>query len=600
MLGKFTLACAAGVLVTGVAGAQTNVQWVTFTKQPSKLLVAPTALTDANTQIFFKAADLDKDGWNDIIGVRKEQAALLGKRASFLLMNENGFLTDRTALYGSAVLDVPGDLGMLQPANNREVFIADFDGDTWLDAITATTLSDGDPKHISHPRVFMNLGDDVNGDWLGMRFENARIPQLKTVGGLSVAPRFCGIALGDFDVDGDPDVYMVDYDGTETFISEPSNWDLNDRYFENDGNGFFTDTSAAHFTSTQLLSAFGADCHAVDLNNDGFLDIGKDTTLGNPQKVRAFYNDPANPGEFAASGLHDFGSSQPYGIDFGNINNDEWVDLVIADDGSDRIRYGTGLDALNKMVWGPLKTFQFVTGADDGFGHTPYIKDLDGNGWNDVLITDVDGDVPGCGRRLHIYHNLGTIPGDMNTNLKEESELANGGTGAGWKGVVGMTAADAKGTFDTLLEDFDHDGDIDMLVGTCSGTTYYQNELNPVQEVCQTDVGNGGPGSMVLSMCGDDLTQAASISTLSLTGAVPLSPMYMPLSLSSTPTPFKGGTLVPFPSFLIVFLATDGAGSFTAPVPGAGGPSFHFWMQCLVKNGSVWEFSNGLDVLIGS
>jgi hypothetical protein len=602
MLGKLSLtfvAAGAAWLLTGAASAQINVQWVTFTKQPSKLAVAPLSLSDADTQVLMRTGDLDKDGWDDVVAMRKQASSQLGKKAAFLLMNENGVLTDRTAQYASAS-DVVGDMGFLTPTNTRESAIADLNGDTWLDVITSPTLSDGATKAISHPRVYVNLGDDVNGNWLGLRFEDARVDQLMTVGGLAVAPRFCGMAVGDFTGDGAIDVYYVDYDGTETGISEPSSWDLNDRFLVNDGNGFFNDESSARFTTTQLLSSFGADADAEDLNNDGILDILKDTTLGSPTAIRALYNDPAIVGNFKATGTQDLGSGAPYSVEGGNLNNDGIVDVAMADDGSDRYRFGTGFDALNKVIWGPLKTYSFVTGGDDGFGHSTYIVDIDGNGWDDVLITDVDGDFPGCSRRMHIYHNLGSVPGDMNLVLKEESEFANGGTGTGWKGVVGTTAADLKGTYDVVFNDFDHDGDKDMIIGSCTGAVYYQSEINPITEVCQTDVGFGGPGSMVLSMCGDDLTEAGSTSTLQLTDALPSQPMYLPLSLSSTPVPFKGGTLVPFPTLLIVFLATDGSGEFAAPVSGGAGPSLHVFMQALVKNGSMWELSNGLDVLLGT
>ena len=602
MLGKpvfFSIASGAALLLSGVAGAQTGVEWVTFSKQPAKLAVDPHDISDSDTQAQFRVGDLDKDGWDDVVAVRKQQASQTGKRAAFLLMNVNGVFQDKTAQYASAT-DVPGDQGFLTPTNTRESAIVDVNGDTWLDVVTSTAISDGSTKVISHPRVYINLKDDAGGNWLGLKYEEARIPQLLTVGGLAVAPRFCGLGWGDLTGDGAPDLYFVDYDGTETGIGEPGSWDLNDRCLVNDGNGFFTDESAARFTVAQLQSAFGADTEVIDLNDDGALDVIKDTTLNNPTAVRAIYNNPAAIGNFTAMGFQDLGSGAPYGVDVGNLNNDGIVDVAIADDNSDRFRLGTGYDALNRVIWGPLKTYSFVSGSDDGFGHTVFIEDLDGNGWDDVIITDVDGDVPGCGRRLHIYHNTGSVPGDLNIVIKEEAELASGSTGAGWKGVVGMTAADAKGSYDLAFGDFDHDGDKDFLFANCgAGTVYYQNESGS-GTVCQTDLGFGGPGSMELSMCGDDLTQAGSTSTLSLVGAVPSQTMFLPLALSSSPTPFKGGTLVPLPLLTIVVLFTDGAGSFTAPVPGGAGPSLHLFMQALVKNGSTWEFSNALDVLIGT
>lgn len=599
---QLTLAAGAALLLLpDAASAQANVQWVSFTKQPTKLSVPGTALSDADTHVLFRDGDFDQDTWLDVVAMRKQQASQPGKRPSFLLMNLNGVLTNQTSLFADTT-DTVGDNGFLTPRNTREVAIGDVTNDGWLDMVTANSISDGNPKHISHPQVYRNLGEDGGGNWLGFIAENVRIPQIMTYGAppLAVAPRFCGQALGDINQDGWSDAYFVDYDTTETGIIEQATWDTNDRLLHNTGNGFFVDNSNTILTTAQLMSQFGADALILDVNADGLLDLVKDTTLNPPRAVRIIYNNPASPGNFTAMGLQDIATAAPYGMDLGNLNNDAFMDAVIVDDAADKFRLGTGYNALNQVIWGPLKNYTFLAGGDDGFGHNPYIKDLDNNGWGDVLITDVDGDLTGCGRRLHIYHNKGTVPGDMNLVLKEEAEIANSGTGPGWKGVVGLTALDQKGSYDVGFGDFDKDGDLDMLLGTCTTTFYLQNELNPPQVVCQTDMGFAGPGTMTMSMCGDDLTEAASISQLELAGAVPSTPMFIMLGLSAGPVPFKGGQLVPFPLLSIVSgLMTDGSGNFSTPVPGAAGTPVHIYMQTIVKNGLVYEFSNGLDVLIG-
>ena len=587
-------------LLAAPAPAQLGSPWVTFTKQPQELALPALALSDADTQVLFRTADLDQDGWDDVVAVRKQQASQLGKRPSFLLRNVQGVLTDATAAYASAS-DTPGDDGFLTPRNTRECAIGDVDLDGWLDVVTANSLSDGDPKTLSHPGVHINLGGGPGSAWLGLRLEHARIPQLFTVGGLPVAPRFCGLAVNDLTGDGAPDAYFVDYDGTETGLHEVAGTDLNDRLLVNDGLGYFTDESAQRLTQQQLKSGFGADVETIDLNADGLVDIVKDSTLDSPVTVRAVYNDPAQVGIFTAMGVSDFGSGLPYGIDVGNLNGDGLVDIVIADDGKDRFRLGEGYDALNRVIWGPLKTFTFLDGTDDGFGHNVYIRDLDDNGWDDVLVTDVDGDVPGCKRRLHIYHNVGSVPGDMDLVLQEEVELASGNQGPGWKGVVGIEAADEKGCYDVGFGDFDRDADVDLLVATCNGTQYFRNETYAIAGVCQKDLGFAGPGAMQLSLCGDDLTAAASTATLSLTGGSPNAALFIPLSLSAGPVPFKGGTLVPVPVLLVVSgLLTDAAGSFTAPVQGTLGTAVHLYIQCVQHEGTTYQLSNALDCVRGA
>ena len=88
------LACS---LLSSVAVAQLGDPWVTFSKQPAQLGVAPTALSDSDTQVYFQTGDLDQDSWEDVVAVRKQPGSQQGKRAAFLLMNAGGVLTDLTS-----------------------------------------------------------------------------------------------------------------------------------------------------------------------------------------------------------------------------------------------------------------------------------------------------------------------------------------------------------------------------------------------------------------------------------------------------------------------------------------------------------------------
>ena len=56
--------------------------------------------------------------------------------------------------------------------------MADVNVDGWLDVVSISTNSLADPKHIGHPRVYINLGDDEAGQWRGLQFDNDRIPQM--------------------------------------------------------------------------------------------------------------------------------------------------------------------------------------------------------------------------------------------------------------------------------------------------------------------------------------------------------------------------------------------------------------------------------------
>jgi hypothetical protein len=285
--------------------------------------------------------------------------------------------------------------------------------------------------------------------------------------------------------DGYPDLYFIDHDRTTSGIVEPPGHDLDDRLLVNDGNGYFTDSLTSRLSATMLSSDFGVAVEFADMNGDGALDVVKDTTDGSPQYVSIAYHDPANIGHFNQfhTGL---GSGSPYHVAAGDLNNDNKLDLISGDDSTDIYRYNLGNDALGRATWGPNKSFQFLTGSDDGFVGNIHIIDLDADGWNDVVVADFDEDTPGCGRRCHFYHNPGGVTGSQIT-LREERQSS----GAGWIGVVGMQAADASGTYDVGIFDLDNDGDLDMVMGRCTGTFVWLNTLNAAPSVTSFCYGDG-------------------------------------------------------------------------------------------------------------
>ena len=79
---------------------------------------------------------------------------------------------------------MPGGDRFVRRANTvaMPTHLVDVDLDGWLDVVTATMFSHGEPKHIGHPRVYINLGCEDpcagTGDWRGFRFEDERIPEM--------------------------------------------------------------------------------------------------------------------------------------------------------------------------------------------------------------------------------------------------------------------------------------------------------------------------------------------------------------------------------------------------------------------------------------
>ena len=449
-----------GLAFAATASAQNNITWAEFVEDNSKIPATSVVLTD-DEERDFDFADLDKDGWTDLVIMRKQPFTTSGRRTNVLLMNESGTLVDRTTLYASAS-DVPGDNGFDTPTNDRDVVIADINGDTWLDVITAVTLGNGQPKAISHPRIYINLGNDGGGNWQGLEYQEARIPQLLLAGGGNAIPFFCGVDAGDIDGDGDLDLYFSDYDVA-------GNPDVNDRLLINNGSGFFTDESfTARVTTAMLASPFGTSVNLEDMNGDGALDIVKNTGVGQTSgsaRVDISYNNPNNEGFF--NFLQTALQTTPYHVDTGDLNQDGLLDFAASDDGPDRYMINQGNDGLGRVNWSSSQTFN----TDDGFGSNVIIEDLNNDDWPEVLICDVDVDIPGFGRRLHIYHNRGGVVGGI-PDLHEES-------GSGYRAVTGMTTSDMGATHDVAVFDLDNDGDMDMVIARNAGTQVWINQLDP-------------------------------------------------------------------------------------------------------------------------
>jgi hypothetical protein len=601
------------VLVTATlapaAAAQFDQQWLSYTKDNSLLGPNPLSISNDTTSLAGDTsgfsltgietdmawADLDKDGWTDLVIVRKQPFTSAGKRTNMLLMNEDGFLADRTAMFASAS-DVPGDIGFRTATNDRDVFIADLDNDTWLDVVTATTLSDGDPKHLGHPRVYMNLGVDGAGNWLGIEHQDARIPQLVSfTTGNPTNPRFCSVAVGDVTGDGYADLWFGDYDSSGAGgVGQPFGADMNDRLLVNDGNGFFTDESQMRLTSDMLNSAFGMASIIADFNGDGLNDIAKDTALNPPQDVRIIYNGTGGASEGFFNVQDKFHTFAPYHINTGDLNQDGRLDMVFSDDNNDRYRVNMGNDALGRVIWSSAHTYDFLVGADDGFGSNNLIVDLDGDGWGDALHTDIDVDIPGGQRRLHIYHNRGGTPGGDDIVMREERQNSSS---SGWIGVVGLTTSTLRDTHDVAVFDLDNDNDLDMVISREDGTDVYTQDGGVT---CQKSVGYGGPGFSALTVCGDDLTVPGSTADIELAGAPAGAPSLWALDTGSFPIAIAGGFLVPSTPVAVFGFVTDGQGQVSLPGAISGnGTGGVLYLQAATFDASLpsqWSISNAVEI----
>ena len=218
------------------------------------------------------------------------------------------------------------------------------------------------------------------------------------------------------------------------------------------------------------------------------------------------------------------------------------------------------------------------------------VADLDGDGLQDVLVADVDPQISGFNRRLHIYHNRG-VQGTGAALLREEREVAGAG---GWIGAPGLTEADLKGTHDIAWFDVNGDGMEDLIISRSVGTQVWLRD-----PWCQTDLGQGTPG-IDLSICGDKYATGSEVQ-LKLETTTPNTLGYLLLAPVANPTfiPEIQNTVVAWPPTYFQLMATDGNGEINITHPG-GGNANSIIVQFLMLNGlpSLLSPSNAVEVTV--
>ena len=414
-----------GFLLLSGTPFHSDAQWLEWDIQTDERLVLTSVANADDEEKDIWPADLNKDGWTDIIVVRKEpfSAASEPPKSDLLLMNQEGVLVDMTADLAPEFIS--------NPSFARDIYVVDVDGDAWDDVVIVNTFN-------QQPMLYMNLGEDADGNWLGLTDDSdARFPTL-----VSDEPLICAVWAGDLTGNGAQDLYFVNY------RVNSGGGTAKDFLLINDGTGHFTDEGASR-AGNLLNSAFGTAGQIHDMDGDGDLDIVKNTTLynvfpWNSRGVIVLFND--GTGNFP-TWQNLVPSSSPYMFEVVDFNGDGLLDLYVVDDGADKILTAT---SHTPNVSLGFNTVNLNFSSSNGFGGNVHAADLDLDGDLDVVVSDVDVDIPPCNssRRMAIYEN------DNGTFLDPY-----GNNNFDW----------VTNSYDVALLDINNDGLVDILSGKCAG-----------------------------------------------------------------------------------------------------------------------------------
>ena len=330
----------------------------------------------------------------------------------------------------------------------------------------------------------------------------------------------------------------------------------------------WTDLSPAGSLSSQGLGSFGA-------QQAGTAWFGSDTYAGLWSGTSGSWLDLHPPSTDSSMG-YDTDGTQQVGLAFLNANTraslwtgsaGSWVDLhPDAALGSRALAVQGG----QQVGWA---SYPFVQHAHLWKGTKNSLVDLHPAGTLQSRATGVHGG-----------QQVGTV------------FLAGGATHAAvWSGTaaswVDLHAFLPPGY--SLSEAFDiwHSGNVTYVVGYAFNTAVMHYEalmwVSPPEAAVWTNLGSALPGaSGAPQLSGTGTLVAGAPASLSLSNAAPSALARLFISLSSTPTPFKGGTLVPVPPLSTLTVVTNAAGamplSLAAWPPGASGASF--WFQYAIQD----------------
>jgi tetratricopeptide (TPR) repeat protein len=359
--------------------------------------------------------DVDNDGDDDL---------LLGGNVLFANLGDGTFANQTEAA------------GITGPASGG-VF-GDYDNDGWLDFYA---ISSG--KGDNADKLWHNSGDGI--------FENVTV----AAGNICDDVSSEGAAWGDFNSDGFLDLYVANYEKPGETLGQGTP----DRFYLNQGNGTFVESSAAMgMTPPMGHDLCGRGVNWGDYDNDDDLDIYvsnyrlQENLLWENQAGKKASDVALLKG--VAGMERDGWWGHTIGSEWGDYDNDGDLDLITAN-----LAHPRYIDFSNKTcLYGNSGAPNFFFTDRRSQAGIKYEETQSDPAWGDV---DNDGD-------LDLY--ITCIYQNMRSFL-----YRNRGDGT-FEDITYLSGTRAFNGWGCAFSDYDNDGDLDLLVASGSGVKLFRND----------------------------------------------------------------------------------------------------------------------------
>ncbi|MCB0554506.1 MAG: CRTAC1 family protein [Phaeodactylibacter sp.] len=383
------------------------------------------------------------------------------------------FLVTAGAVFSQAsFLDASAQAGINNSGKNYGVAFGDFDNDGLEDIyISRHTLPNllyratGNGQFVDvaaqagvahQGTTTMSVWGDIDNDgdldlYLGNRDEpnilyrnngNGTFTDISASAGVNSSYRTRAVLFGDVDQDGFIDLYVAN-------LSDPN------YLYHNNGNNTFTnivEEAGAQDLGVAMGSLF------FDYDNDGDLDLYLTHDANQPYIL--YQNDGSGHFTNVSAAANADYAGQGMGVDFGDLNNDGFLDLYITNLYSNALLLNNGNGAFTEIT-------AMAGVGDTGMGWGTVWLDYDNDGWQDIYMSNDSYYSPDPNI---LYRNRGNLTFEA---VSQNSPLASmyGGYGAGGADL------NSDGRIDLFQANSGNDGNQLFLNQTNTGNNWVKIKL---------------------------------------------------------------------------------------------------------------------------